>query len=141
MFVPLRAPRIRAQVCVVHKAFSAMAEVFSRIGTVVQSSRSPPAEPNSPAGVSVKSTNTDEADVKSDLQKVRALAEARLKSGNVPDWSWPQHVQLIEAVDAMLHDISVSETPRPKRYSGAPLRLVTVNPAELDTRRKTGSMH
>lgn len=80
--------------------------------------------------------------MKSDLQKVRALAEARLKSGNVPGWSWPQHVQLIEAVDAMLHDISVSETqPQPKRYTGAPLRLVTVNPAKPDTRRKTGFMH
>ena len=74
--------------------------------------------------------------------KVRALAEARLKSGNVPDWSWPQHVQLIEAVDAILHDISVSETaPQAKRYTGSPLRLVTVNPAKSDSRRKTGSMH
>ena len=82
--------------------------------------------------------------MKGDLQKVRALAEARLKSGNVPDWSWPQHVQLIEAVDAMLHDISVSETapaPQARRYTGSPLRLVTVNPATPDTRRKTGSMH
>lgn len=80
--------------------------------------------------------------MKSDLQKVRALAEARLKSGNVPDWSWPQHVQLIEAVDAMLHDISVSETgPQPKRYTGSPLRLVTVNPAKSETQRKIGSMH
>ena len=84
----------------------------------------------------------DEAGVKSDLQKVRALAEARLKSGSVPDWSWPQHVQLIEAVDAMLHDISVSETaPQTKRYTGSPLRLVTVNPAKSDTPRKIGSMH
>lgn len=79
--------------------------------------------------------------MKSDLQKVRALAEARLKSGNVPDWSWPQHVQLIEAVDAMLHDISVSESTPRKRYAGAPLRLVTVNPEKSDKRRKTGSMH
>ena len=79
--------------------------------------------------------------MKSDLQKVRALAEAQLKSGTVPDWSWPQHVQLIEAVDAILHDISVSETaPQAKRYT-SPLRLVTVNPATSETRRKTGSMH
>jgi hypothetical protein len=99
-------------------------------------------EPNPGAGVSAGSTTTGEARVKSDLQKVRALAEARLKSGNVPDWSWPQHVQLIEAVDAMLHDISVVETaPQTKRYTGSPLRLVTVNPAKSDTRRKTGSMH
>ena len=80
--------------------------------------------------------------MKSDLQKVRALAEARLKSGNVPDWSWPQHVQLIEAVDAMLHDISVSAaTSQAKRYTGSPLRLVTNNPVNSDGRRKTGSMY
>ena len=80
--------------------------------------------------------------MKSELQKVRALAEARLKSGRVPDWSWPQHVQLIEAVDAMLHDISVSETaPQTKRYAGSPLRLVANNPAKSDARGKTGSMH
>jgi hypothetical protein len=99
-------------------------------------------EPNPRAGVSAGSITIDEVRVKSDLQKVRALAEARLKSGSVPDWSWPQHVQLIEAVDAMLHDISVAETaPQTKRYTGSPLRLVTVNPAKSDTRRKTGSMH
>ena len=80
--------------------------------------------------------------MKSDLQKVRALAEARLKSGSVPDWSWSQHIQLIEAVDAMLHDISVSETAaEAKRYTGRPLRLVTNNPAKPDARRKTGSIH
>jgi hypothetical protein len=106
------------------------------------SKRSAPSEPNLPLGVSLRSINTDEAGVKSDLQKVRALAEARLKSGNVPDWSWSQHVQLIEAVDAMLHDISVSETaPQVKRYTGTPLRLVTKNLAKPGARRKTGSIH
>ena len=93
-------------------------------------------------GVSLQSTTTGEAGVKSELQRVRALAEARIKSGNVPDWSWSQHVQLIEAVDAMLHDLSVSETAvQAKRYTGSPLRLVTVNPTKSDVRRKTGSMH
>ena len=80
--------------------------------------------------------------MKSELQRVRALAEARIKSGSVPDWSWSQHVQLIEAVDAMLHDISVSESAaEARRYSGKPLRLVTNNPAKPDARRKTGSIH
>jgi hypothetical protein len=99
-------------------------------------------EPNPLAGVLSRSITTDEAGVKSELQKVRALAEARLKAGSVPDWSWSQHVQLIEAVDAMLHDISVSESAaHSRRYTGSPLRLVTVNPAKSDARRKTGSMH
>ena len=80
--------------------------------------------------------------MKSELQKVRALAEARIRSGSLPDWSWPQHVQLLEAVDAMLHDISVSEDAvQPRRYSGRPFRLITNNPTTSDTRRKTGSMH
>ncbi|HJT12343.1 MAG TPA: hypothetical protein VJ790_06980 [Dongiaceae bacterium] len=80
--------------------------------------------------------------MKSELQKVRALAEARIKSGSVPDWSWPHHVQLIEAVDAMLHDISMAENAQhAKRYTGSPLRLVAVNPATPGAQRKRGSMH
>ena len=76
--------------------------------------------------------------MKTELQKVRAMAEARIRSGNVPDWSWQQHVQLIEAVDAMLHDISVAEKAHhAKRYTGGQLRLVSDNPEK----RKTGSMH
>ena len=80
--------------------------------------------------------------LKTELQKVRAMTEARIKSGNVPDWSWQQHVQLIEAVDAMLHDISVAEKAQhAKRYSGSPLRLVTDNPEKPRARHKIGSMH
>ena len=80
--------------------------------------------------------------MKTELQKVRAMAEARIKSGSVPDWSWQQHVQLIEAVDAMLHDISVAEKAHnAKRYTGRSLRLVTDNPESSGVRRKTGSMH
>ena len=80
--------------------------------------------------------------MKTELQRVRAMAEARIKSGSVPDWSWQQHVQLIEAVDAMLHAISMAENPlHTKRYTGSPLRLVTDNPEKSDVRRKTGSMH
>jgi len=70
------------------------------------------------------------------------MAEARIKSGSVPDWSWQQHVQLIEAVDAMLHAISMAENAlHAKRYTGGPLRLVTDNPERLGVGRKTGSMH
>ena len=84
-----------------------------------------------------ESTSARQA-LKTELQKVRAMAEARIKSGDVPDWSWQQHVQLIEAVDAMLHDISVAESAlRAKRYTGGQLRLVADNPE----RRKIGSTH
>ena len=84
---------------------------------------------------------TDEARVKDQLEKLRTIAEVRLRSGTVPDWSWPQHVQLIEAVDAMLHDISMAEAQQAKRYTGGQLRLVSVNPAKPDTQRKSGSRH
>lgn len=79
--------------------------------------------------------------MKTQLKQLRALAELRLRSGTVPDWSWPQHVQLIEAVDAMLHDLSVAETaPQARHYSGQ-LRLVSENPERVVARRKSGSMH
>jgi len=69
------------------------------------------------------------------------MAEARLKAGNVPDWSWQQHVQLIEAVDAMLHDMSVAESAHAKRYAGGPIRLVTDNSERTSVRHKMRSMH
>jgi hypothetical protein len=79
-----------------------------------------------------------EADLKAELQRVRAMAEARIKSGTLPDWSWQQHVQLIEAVDAMLHDMSLSEhASHPKRYAGGPLRLVTDNSERPRVQRAT----
>jgi hypothetical protein len=135
----LRALRIHPQSCVTHETFPQWRRFSHRKGC--------PGGPFAAGGTESPCRcfswidTTDEARVKSDLQKVRELAEARLKSGSVPNWSWPQHVQLIEAVDAMLHDISVAETaPQTKRYTGSPLRLVTANPAKSDTRRKTGSM-
>jgi hypothetical protein len=63
--------------------------------------------------------------VKDELERMRNWAAARLRSGAVPDQSWPQHVRLIEALDDMLHDISVAEhTPPPRQYTGRALRLV-----------------
>ena len=47
--------------------------------------------------------------MKSEMEKVRNWAAARLRSGAVPDRSWYRHVRLIEALDAMLHDMSVAE--------------------------------
>ena len=44
-----------------------------------------------------------------ELEKMRHWAEARLRAGAVPDESWHHHVQLIEALDAVLHDIAVAE--------------------------------
>jgi hypothetical protein len=48
-------------------------------------------------------------DVRRELEKMRHWAEARLKAGAVPDESWQHHVQLIEALDAVLHDVAVAE--------------------------------
>ena len=87
--------------------------------------------------------NTREAVVKNELEKVRDWAEARIKSGNVPDWSWQQHVTLIEALDAMLHDISVSNDPPGATYRPARnLRLVErIGERNLDARREADAIH
>jgi hypothetical protein len=79
--------------------------------------------------------------VKTHLKELRAIAESRLRSGTVPDWSWPRHVQLIEAVDAMLHDLSVAETATQARHYSGKLRLVSENSEQMVARRKSGSMH
>ena len=137
MFVPLRVLRFRAQISIAQKAFPQFAWcVLHR-----KSCPLPLPELNPAPGVSPRDHN-GEAGLKTELQRVRAMAEARIKSGSIPDWSWQQHVQLIEAVDAMLHDISLAENARPaKRYTGGPLRLVTDSPEKPRVRRKTGAVH
>ena len=77
--------------------------------------------------------------MKNELEKVRNWAEARIKSGNVPDWSWQQHVTLIEAVDAMLHDISVAnDAPATSQRSARNLRLIErIGERNLDAKRKS----
>jgi hypothetical protein len=88
-----------------------------------------------------------EVRVKDDLERVRDWAEARIKAGDVPDWSWSHHVELVEAIDAVLHDLSVSSAARPRRIRN--LRLVErgrdrtadmrVTPQSLE--RRTGIRH
>jgi hypothetical protein len=137
MFVPLRVLRFHVQISVAQEAFPQTDWCLLH-----RKSCPPPLLELNPApGVSSRDHN-GEAGLKSELQRVRAMAEARIKSGSIPDWSWQQHVQLIEAVDAMLHDISLAENARPaKRYAGGPLRLVTENPEKPRVRRKTGAVH
>lgn len=85
--------------------------------------------------------------MKDELERMRNWAAARLRSGAVPDQSWPQHVRLIEALDDMLHDISVAEnTPPPRRYTGRTLRLVKADHQRAPgtgprTKGKSASLH
>jgi hypothetical protein len=67
-----------------------------------------------------------EVRVKSEIERLRQWAAMRIRSGGVPDWSWPQHVRLIEALDGVLHDLALAERapPRTVRYTRRPLRLV-----------------
>jgi hypothetical protein len=51
--------------------------------------------------------NTCEVRVKNELEHVRDWAKGEILDGRVPPSSWYQHVKLIEAADAILHDISV----------------------------------
>ena len=45
--------------------------------------------------------------MKNELEHVRDWAKGEIQAGRVPPSSWEQHVKLIEAADALLHDISV----------------------------------
>lgn len=66
--------------------------------------------------------------MKNELERMRELTKARIKSGDVPDWSWHHHVQLIETIDALLHDMSVmSGSSKPLRRAGGALRVVAGN--------------
>jgi hypothetical protein len=64
--------------------------------------------------------------VKHELEQVRIWARNRLQSGAVPEWSWQQHVNLIDAVDSILHDMAVLNTglAEPDRRASNHLRLV-----------------
>lgn len=60
--------------------------------------------------------------MKHELEQVRIWARNRLQSGAVPEWSWQQHVNLIEALDSILHDMATLganparlDRPRPNR--------------------------
>jgi hypothetical protein len=45
--------------------------------------------------------------VKRELEQLRLWARNPLQSGVVPESSWQQHVTLIDALDAILHDMAV----------------------------------
>lgn len=63
--------------------------------------------------------------MKRELEQVRELTKARIRSGNVPDWSWQHHVSLIEAIDSVLHDISMADEAHvERRRTGTDLRSV-----------------
>ena len=64
--------------------------------------------------------------MKHELEQVRIWARNRLQSGAVPEWSWQQHANLIEAVDSILHDMAMlnaGSAERDRRASNH-LRLV-----------------
>jgi len=82
--------------------------------------------------------------VKNELEKVREWAVARIKAGDVPDWSWDQHVKLIEAADALLHDMSVAGgSSRQAQRFGRNFRLVERASGAQETMRiaKAGALH
>lgn len=64
--------------------------------------------------------------MKHELEQVRIWARNQLQGGAVPEWSWQQHVKLIEAIDSILHDMATL-SPRPAeldRRTSNQLRLV-----------------
>lgn len=57
--------------------------------------------------------------MKHELEQLRIWARNRLRSGAVPEWSWQRHVNLIDAVDSILHDMA----------------MLDAQPAELERRK------
>lgn len=66
---------------------------------------------------------------RTDLERIRAWADAKLTTGEEPPWAWYQYMKLRETLDAILGGMaavtpqtesSPQEAPRP----GTPLRLV-----------------
>jgi hypothetical protein len=93
--------------------------------------------------------------VKHELEQVRIWARSRLQSGAVPEWSWQKHVDLIEAVDSILHDMATlgADSAELERRRSNHLRLVRDAAAQALTelsleitepaqyQRRTHSMH
>jgi hypothetical protein len=77
--------------------------------------------------------------LKPELEDLRARARSRIESGAVPEWSWAQHVALIEAIDSVLHDMAVLGAPTDRRRSAAGgLRLVGTDDARSLTELSLG---
>jgi len=63
--------------------------------------------------------------MQTELEYVRDQAKARMQAGGIPGWSWYHHVTLIEAIDAVLHDMSMMpRSSEPIRRAERSLRLV-----------------
>lgn len=63
--------------------------------------------------------------MKRELEQLRLWARNRLQSGVVPERSWQQHVTLIDALDAILHDMAMlNATTEADRPASNQLRLV-----------------
>ena len=45
--------------------------------------------------------------MKNELEHVRDWAKGEIQAGRLPPSPWYKHIKLIEAADALLHDISV----------------------------------
>lgn len=77
--------------------------------------------------------------MKRELEEMRAWARNRIESGAVPEWSWPQHVALIEAIDFVLHDMAVLTVPAAShRPASNGLRLVATDDARSLTELSLG---
>lgn len=77
--------------------------------------------------------------MKPELEDLRAWARNRIESGAVPEWSWAQHVALIEAVDSVLHDMAVLTAPTDQRRSASSgLRVVSTDDARSLTELSLG---
>lgn len=68
--------------------------------------------------------------MRNELEHARDQAKTRMQAGGIPDWSWYHHVALIEAIDAVLHDMSLMAHPSERvRRAARAIRLVDLDGA------------
>ena len=66
--------------------------------------------------------------MKTELERVRLLANEKLQGGSEPPWSWYQYMKLVEACDAILAGmdatVTMENSPQSETQQGVHLRLV-----------------
>ena len=65
--------------------------------------------------------------MKTQLEQVRAWAQAKIAAGQEPPWAWYQYMKLLETLDAILAGMAVTQmenSPQPVEHPEKHLRLV-----------------
>jgi len=69
--------------------------------------------------------------MRSELACLRDRLRLRFISGSVPEWSWQQHVNLLESIEAVLHELEIASPPKQE-----PRLRVVLSVAETSTSKE-----